>query len=109
MIVRFSHSKFFSIAWHEPICESYLGLCYGCTEFYTGVAAVFDVLVQLVTCTGDTVGMKMMSKGFETVLVAINDAWFGVIRILSPSCNYRTGKKAAPIDWIDRRGKNLSA
>lgn len=41
--------------------------------------------------------------------MAINDAGFGDMRILSLSGNYCTDKKAAAINWIDGRGKSVSA
>ncbi len=53
------------------------------------------------TGTGDATGMNIIPKGVKKALVAINNAGFGDMRILSPSGNYCIDKKAATINWIN--------
>ena len=55
-------------------------------------------------------GKKMMTKGIENPLAAtIQDVSFGCMRIPSPSCNYRTDKKAAQSIESADGGSDLSA
>ena len=82
---------------------------YGRLQSIRSVVAGSDVFVRFKAGTGDAMGMNMMSKGVENALAAIKHAGFGDMRILSLSGNYCTDKKAAAINWIDGRGKSVSA
>ena len=82
---------------------------FGRLQSIRSVVAGSDVFMRFKAGTGDAMGMNMMSKGVENALAAIYDAGFGDMRILSLSGNYCTDKKAAAINWIDGRGKSVSA
>ena len=73
------------------------------------VVAGSDVFVRFKASTGDAMGMNIISKGVEMALASMKESGFHDMRVLSLSGNYCTDKKAAAINWIDGRGKSVSA
>ncbi|KAI9847163.1 MAG: hypothetical protein M1837_003025 [Sclerophora amabilis] len=68
-----------------------------------------DLFVRFKSTTGDAMGMNMMSKGVEESLTAIANNGFEDMYVLSLSGNYCTDKKPSAVNWIEGRGKTLSA
>ncbi|KAL1916566.1 uncharacterized protein VTP21DRAFT_5757 [Calcarisporiella thermophila] len=66
------------------------------------------VFIRFVTVTGDAMGMNMVSKGCENVLLIMQE-YFPEMRVIALSGNYCTDKKPAAINWIDGRGKSVVA
>jgi len=61
------------------------------------------------TCTtGDAMGMNMVGKGTEAALGVITEA-FPEVDILALSGNVCTDKKPSAINWLEGRGKSISA
>jgi hydroxymethylglutaryl-CoA reductase (NADPH) len=58
--------------------------------------------------TGDAMGMNMVGKGVDHALSVITDKFEGV-EVLALSGNVCTDKKPSAINWIEGRGKSVSA
>ncbi|CAE7579795.1 hmgB [Symbiodinium sp. KB8] len=58
--------------------------------------------------TGDAMGMNMITKGVNAALAAVVER-FPTARILSLSGNVCTDKKPSAINWVDGRGKSVTA
>lgn len=58
--------------------------------------------------TGDAMGMNMMSRATQAALSYLKDQ-FPLMRVISLSGNYCSDKKACAINWIDGRGKSVTA
>ncbi|KAK2069169.1 hypothetical protein P8C59_003773 [Phyllachora maydis] len=68
------------------------------------------LFIRFRTTTGDAMGMNMISKGVERALdVMMTDFGFDDMDIVSLSGNYCTDKKPAAINWIEGRGKSVTA
>ncbi|XP_053405372.1 3-hydroxy-3-methylglutaryl-coenzyme A reductase-like isoform X2 [Mercenaria mercenaria] len=62
--------------------------------------------IRFVACTGDAMGMNMLSKGTEKVLHSLQEE-FSDLEIISLSGNICTDKKPSAINWIEGRGKSV--
>ncbi|XP_048735547.2 3-hydroxy-3-methylglutaryl-coenzyme A reductase-like [Ostrea edulis] len=62
--------------------------------------------IRFIASTGDAMGMNMLSKGSERVILHINEL-FPEMELLSLSGNYCTDKKPAAVNWIEGRGKSV--
>ncbi|CAG9537256.1 unnamed protein product [Cercopithifilaria johnstoni] len=58
--------------------------------------------------TGDAMGMNMVSKGANAVLLYLKEK-YREMEVLSVSGNYCMDKKASAINWIKGRGKSIVA
>lgn len=58
--------------------------------------------------TGDAMGMNMLSKSSQSALSYLQHE-FPQMRVIALSGNYCSDKKAAAINWIDGRGKSVTA
>lgn len=58
--------------------------------------------------TGDAMGMNMITKGVNAALAVVVER-FPTARVLSLSGNVCTDKKPSAINWIDGRGKSVTA
>ena len=66
--------------------------------------------IRFKTTTGDAMGMNMISKGVEKALDVMRfDAGFDDMTIVSISGNYCVDKKPSAMNWIEGRGKSVSA
>jgi hydroxymethylglutaryl-CoA reductase (NADPH) len=63
---------------------------------------------RFMTATGDAMGMNMISKGTEKALDKMKE-FFPDMDVLALSGNYCTDKKPAAINWIEGRGKSVTA
>ncbi|KAA8652900.1 hypothetical protein EYZ11_007147 [Aspergillus tanneri] len=64
---------------------------------------------RFVASTGDAMGMNMISVAVEKALVALQDAGFRDMTILSLSGNTCTDKKPSAMNWVRGRGKHVVA
>ncbi|KAL5230913.1 hypothetical protein ABZP36_029689 [Zizania latifolia] len=57
-------------------------------------------------CTGDAMGMNMVSKGVQNVLDYLQED-FPDLDVISISSNFCSDKKPAAVNWIEGRGKSV--
>lgn len=68
------------------------------------------LFIRFCACTGDAMGMNMISKGVECALSRLyEESLFSEMKIISVSGNYCTDKKPAALNWIEGRGKSVVA
>ena len=83
---------------------------YGRLRSVKATVAGSDVFVRFKATTGDAMGMNMISKGVEAAITAIATVGgFTDMHVLSLSGNFCTDKKSAAVNWVDGRGKTVSA
>jgi hydroxymethylglutaryl-CoA reductase (NADPH) len=68
-----------------------------------------DLYIWFKASTGDAMGMNMISKGVEQALEVIRKCGFGSMEVISLSGNFCADKKPAAVNWIEGRGKTVSA
>lgn len=67
-----------------------------------------NVYIRLKAKTGDAMGMNMITKGTHKSLELITSN-FPQAKVLSLSGNFCTDKKPSAVNWIEGRGKSVSA
>ncbi len=107
--------------------------CFDCTSSYARLIrikrnlAAHYLFVRFVATTGDAMGMNMLSKGVEAVLMLVRAKWPETMDVISISGNYCIGKchietnlikvdvflmvdkKPSALNWIEGRGKSVVA
>jgi len=81
---------------------------FGRIEKVTAAIAGRNVFVRFSCFTGDAMGMNMISKGVNTVIGDMM-AQFEGVEMIALSGNMCTDKKPSAINWIEGRGKSVTA
>uniref|UniRef100_A0A7S2ZQM4 3-hydroxy-3-methylglutaryl coenzyme A reductase n=1 Tax=Rhodosorus marinus TaxID=101924 RepID=A0A7S2ZQM4_9RHOD len=81
---------------------------YGRLESVKTVIAGRLLYIRFKCFSGDAMGMNMVSKGTDCVLEMLLKE-FPNIEVVSLSGNFCTDKKPAAVNWIEGRGKSVSA
>ncbi|KAJ8905959.1 hypothetical protein NDN08_002460 [Rhodosorus marinus] len=81
---------------------------YGRLESVKTVIAGRLLYIRFKCFSGDAMGMNMVSKGTDCVLEMLLQE-FPNIEVISLSGNFCTDKKPAAVNWIEGRGKSVSA
>lgn len=101
---------------HQFVERSFedLKLAFNATSRFARLKAVTchlagrQIYVRFSCETGDAMGMNMAGKATEAALNVITTA-FPEVRVLALSGNVCTDKKPSAINWIEGRGKSVSA
>jgi len=81
---------------------------FGRLQSVHAVTAGRNVYLRFKASTGDAMGMNMITKGVSEALTLLHSK-FPTMRVMSLSGNVCTDKKPSAINWIQGRGKSVSA
>jgi len=81
---------------------------FGRLQSVTAATAGRNVYLRFKASTGDAMGMNMITKGVNEAL-ALLARHFPSMRVMSLSGNMCTDKKPSAVNWIEGRGKSVSA